>query len=138
MQIWIWKSSNARTVRNGDMWLFHAKVKGQSVSSVMDHIRLNITVNLLSIIRLTSRPTYWGSKQNRANCALTHSNVWTARANIKSVWTCTLSGNIISIGNGTPRNTKNFEILRDNQLAQSWVAFKHDYQKYQNIFTKYS
>jgi len=99
----------------------------------MDHTRLNTTVNFLGITRLTSRPTYWGSRQNRANCALTHSNVWTARANIKSVWTYALSGNIISIGNSTPRNTKNFETLEDNQLAQLWVAFKHDYQESQNV-----
>jgi len=104
----------------------------------MNHIRPDIIDNFPGAAKQTLRVIYQSLRQNRTNHALTLLNTWIARVIIKLIWIYVPSGNIVLIRDGIPRNTKNFKKSENNQLAQLWVVFKHDYQRNQNLFTKYS
>ena len=74
----------------------------------------NITINLLSAVRLTLRLTLLDSKQNKMNYACICSNTQTAKIIIKLTQIYAHFGNINSTRSGTSRNTKNFVTVEDS------------------------
>ena len=60
--------------------------------------------SLLGVAKLTLRSTHLDSKQRRANCALTYSNISLARDLTTLTQSNVHSENTVSIESGTPRN----------------------------------
>ena len=63
------------------------------------------------------RLTLLGLKPSRANLALIHSNVQTARANIKQTPLIVLSGNTGLTENGILKNILKFKKIKNNQFV---------------------
>jgi len=78
------------------------------------HTKLNTTINLHSVTRLTSRPIFLGLKLNKVNYAYILSNMQTVKTIIKLTQIYILFGNIDSIGNNILKSIKNFMIVENN------------------------
>ena len=59
-----------------------------------------------------------------------------AKAIIKLTQAYVCSGNIVSTENSIPKSIKNFITAKDNWFAQPWAAYKYDYKRNQDLFTK--
>jgi len=71
------------------------------------------------------------------NPALTHSNALTVRGTTKLIPTNVHSGDTISTGNSTRRNTLKSVITGSNQFAlRKATSRKYDFEKPQNSFSK--
>ena len=84
----------------------------------MVHTNLNTTITLYNVVKQMIRliPLDW--KLNRGNYVLTPSNALTAKAIIIPIQTYVHSGSITLIENDTPRNTRSFMKVEDNQFIQ--------------------
>ena len=75
-----------------------------------------ITVNLCGVIKLMRRLTLLDLKPSRANLALIHSNIQTARANIKQTPLIVLSGNTGLTENVILKNILKFKKIKNKQF----------------------
>ena len=75
-----------------------------------------ITANLCGVIKLMRRLTLLDLKPSRANLALIHSNVQTARTNIKQTPLIVLSGNTSLTENGILKNILKFKKIKNKQF----------------------
>jgi len=73
--------------------------------------------SLLGVAKLTLKSTHLDSKCRRANLALTHSNISTARDLTPPTQLNAHSGNTVSTKSGTPRNTLISGKLEENPSA---------------------
>lgn len=138
--VWTWtqESSSIRTAGSKGILFLCIEFKGQNVLSVMDLIKLNITITLHGVVRQTLRPTFQDLKQSRVNYTPICLNAWTIKAITKPIWMLVLFGNIVSIKNGIQKNTKKSGKPGKTWFALLKVLLKHNYQKSQDILTEYS
>jgi len=99
-------------------------------------IKWSTTIILYGVARLTLKLILQDSKLNKKNYACALLSMWIAKAIIKSTQTYVCSGNIVSIENNIPKSIKNFITAENNWFAQLWAAYKHDYERNQDLFTK--
>ena len=113
-QTWIWESYSTRTVGSRVILLSCAEFKDQGMLNAIVHTKLNTTINLHGVTRLTSRPIFLGLKLNKVNYAYILSNMQTVKAIIKLTQIYILFGNIDSIENNILKSIKNFMIVENN------------------------
>ena len=99
----------------------------------------NTTGNLAGVAKLTPNLTRPDLKPKKAIHAPTPSNVQTAKETTKPTRTHVHSGDIVSIGNGTLRNTLRSVTTDRNPSALKQAArTNNDYKKSKNFFSKRS
>ena len=116
MLTWTLKYYSVKTVGNKIIYQICVEFKGLNTSSVMALIKSSITTNLCGVAKLMIRLTLLDSKPRRVSLAPTHSNVQTARVNIKQTQLIVLSGSTGLTRNNILRNTLNFEKIESNQF----------------------
>ena len=89
----------------------------QSTSNVTVYTKRNIIDILLGAVRQTLRQTHQDSRPNKVNLAYIASSTLIIRVIIKLTLLIVSSGNITSINNNIPRNTKSFVKIEANQSA---------------------
>ena len=95
---------NIKTAGNRGIPLTRAVFKEPNVSNATGRTKQNITENSVGVVRRMLKLILLDLKQKRANPALTHSSVQTAKENTKPTQMTVCSGSIASTGNGTLRS----------------------------------
>ena len=86
------------------------------MSNIMAPTKLSIIASLCGVVKLMRRLTLLSLKPSRVNLVLIHSNIQTARANIKQILLTVLSRSISLTKNSIPKNTLKFEKIKNNQF----------------------
>ena len=85
------------------------------MSNIIVPTKLSIITSLHDVVKLMRRLTLLGLKPSRVNLASIHSNIQTARANIKQILLTILSRSISLTKNGIPKKLK-FKKIKNNQF----------------------
>jgi len=130
---------NAKTAGNGGILLIRAVFKEPNVSNATGRTKQNITENSVGVVRRMLKLILPDLKQKRANPALTHSSVQTAKENIKPTRPIVRSGSIASTENGTLRSMPRYvkTDLNPSTLPRT-VVLNNDFEKPESIFSKRS
>ena len=124
--VWILVFTNARTVRNRDILLLYIMCMIPDASSVMAHIKSNITERWYSVIRLTLRLTFLGLKQRKKSPVHTLLSALTIKRSIKLVAFHVYFRDIGLTKSSIQRSIRSFMKTEASQSTQLWARWVHD------------
>jgi len=113
----ILESLNVKFVGDGDTQLSLVGSKGQNVSNAMAPTNQKTTTNSDGVAKPTKKQIHHDLKPRKKNHVPILSSVRTTKATTKLTLLNVRSGNIVSIENGSKRNTSRFVKIGPNQSA---------------------